>query len=139
MLCNKISIRHVDDKEEFLQAIKAFLWDINDNVKMFTVSSPREALIIFESIMRDVIVSENYLLNVTGIELLEELQKRDDTTHDPFVILSGTYQDEIGIEGRKLGIVYYLRKNVDPDDLFAEFSKLILQFNKKFQSSLSHQ
>ncbi|MHA2295833.1 MAG: response regulator [Candidatus Hodarchaeales archaeon] len=132
MLCNKISIRHVNDKEDFLQAVKAFLWDINDNVQMFTASSPRETYLIFESLMRDVIVSDNYLLNVTGIELLEEMQRRDDATHDPFAILTGAYKDEIGIEGHKLSIIYYLRNNIVPESLFAEFSKVIKKFNKKF-------
>ncbi|MFW9997619.1 MAG: response regulator [Candidatus Odinarchaeota archaeon] len=123
MLCHKISILHIDDEEDFLDMAKTYLEYLNEKMSVDTVSSPRKALQILESRMYDFIVSDQCMPGMTGLELKEELQERG--INIPFLLLSGTRKDEINSKASELGVVSYLRKNVDPETLFRHLSSII--------------
>ncbi|MHA2295836.1 MAG: response regulator [Candidatus Hodarchaeales archaeon] len=129
MTCQKISILHVDDEKDFLALTKNYLENVNENISVDTVSSPREVINILEKRKHDAIVSDLCMPGITGLELHDELQERG--IDMPFIILSGTNKDEMGLTDRLNAKISYLKKHTDVETLYTELSDLILEVTRK--------
>ncbi|MHA2297656.1 MAG: response regulator [Candidatus Hodarchaeales archaeon] len=137
MTCNKISILCVDDEKDFLRLTKSYLENVNEKFQVNTVSSPHEAIRILETKEHDAIVSDLCMPSMTGLELHQELQKRGIST--PFIILSGTSKDEIGMKDREImNKVPYLRKQANSEKLYTTLSDIIAQEMGKNDSAITN-
>jgi DNA-binding NtrC family response regulator len=111
---NSVRILYIDDEEHNLQAFKA---NFRRDFKVFTAISGAEGLEIFEKEPGlNIILTDQRMPNMTGIEFLEEVQKLDP---EPMRILITGYSDiNAVIDAINRGQVYrYLNKPWHYDDL----------------------
>jgi DNA-binding NtrC family response regulator len=111
---NSVRILYIDDEEHNLQAFKA---NFRRDFKVFTAISGAEGLEIFKKEPGlNIILTDQRMPNMTGIEFLEEVQKLDP---EPMRILITGYSDiNAVIDAINRGQVYrYLNKPWHYDDL----------------------
>jgi response regulator RpfG family c-di-GMP phosphodiesterase len=111
---DSVRILYIDDEEHNLQAFKA---NFRRDFKIFTAISGAEGLEIFKKEPDlNIILTDQRMPNMTGIEFLEEVQKIDP---EPMRILITGYSDiNAVIDAINRGQVYrYLNKPWHYDDL----------------------
>lgn len=103
----------IDDEKDNLEALNRLL---RTNFAVSTTTSPFEALKLIQSQDFHVIVSDQRMPEMTGVELLEKAKKlKPDTTR---ILLTGFTEIESVIESINRGNIYrYVSKPWDPEDL----------------------
>jgi two-component system response regulator VanR len=104
------------DTRELLVAIRA-------GFDATCVKSAEEAVTCVESTSFDLYIVDNWLPNVSGISLCEQLRQRDKTT--PILLYSGAALETDLQNAYSAGAQGYLVKPVSPAVLVAEVSRLI--------------
>ena len=79
----------------------------------------REGLAMLRSFQVDLVLCDVNMPQMSGFEVLEELNKCSERPSAPFVFLTGLADEESMIAGRRLGAADYLKKPVDFDALHA--------------------
>ncbi len=97
-------------------------------IHMIEANDGSQALIKLEECRDDigVVISDNYMRLMNGIELFEKMQMIKDFKKIPFILISGDtdLQEDSGLD--KKGIKFYLTKPYTPDTLLFELSKCML-------------
>jgi response regulator RpfG family c-di-GMP phosphodiesterase len=109
----KIRVLYVDDEAHNLQSFKA---TFRRTFEVFIAESGKEGLEIFKNNAIDVLITDQRMPEMTGIELLMEVKKIDD---EPMRILLTGYSDiNAVIDAINKGQVYrYLSKPWQEDEL----------------------
>jgi len=110
---NKYSILYVDDEQSNLRVFNnLFRRDYN----IVTVTSPREALEIIDTRDFDIIISDQRMPEITGLELLSKVKEKN--TLIPTILLTGYTDHEILKEAfNQKNVHNYVNKPFDPDSL----------------------
>lgn len=94
-----------------------FIVETNDNFHVIgEAENGEEALRLLESLTPDVILMDLNMPKMSGLETMEELNKRN--IDIPVVILTTYNEDELMISGLELGAKGYLLKDTGRDHLF---------------------
>ncbi|MDR0784323.1 MAG: response regulator [Treponema sp.] len=122
-----MTILAVDDSTENLIVIKAVL---GDAYELCLVKSGKSALKALERSKIDLILMDIQMPEMSGFELMEELEKQDAYKHIPVIFLTGTIKEDIVSQIKKTSAKGFIEKPVDAKILkekIAFFSKHIRQ------------
>jgi PAS domain S-box-containing protein len=112
-----IQILAVDDDKALCVLTKEILETCED-LKVDSVNSVREAMVVLSSRQYDAIVSDYQMPEENGIELLKELREKGDNT--PFVLFTGKGREDVVIEAFDNGADFYVQKGTETRTVFAE-------------------
>lgn len=119
----KTHIFFVDDDHKTGELMQRFCDDANVSCSIF--QDPTAALNSFSKATStiDVIVSDLQMPGMTGIELLTEVRKIDESI--PFIILTGYANIDNAIDALRLGANDFLKKPFDMDELLILIEKTL--------------
>lgn len=108
-LATDIRVLHVDDDEKLLEATKVALERTEYVECVETVSTAGEALDVLERQEIHCVVSDHDLSEYDGIELLTAI--RDDYPNLPFILFTGTGNEDVASRAISAGVSNYLQKS----------------------------
>jgi two-component system NtrC family response regulator len=110
------SILLVDDEPRILKSLSRSLMDQGHEVT--TTTSPREALALLGRRSFDLLVVDNRMPELTGLELIRELLSSTAPSDRPQILMMTAHATvESAIEAMKLGAFDYLQKPFEVDEL----------------------
>ncbi len=121
---HSINVLHVDDDEAFLIMAKQCL-EMQNTIKVESVLSVNEALVILKKRKFDAIISDYEMNDKDGLAFLRELKAIGNTT--PFILFTGKARDEIAVKALNSGAFRYLDKRGSPAATYAELASCIHQ------------
>ena len=114
----------VDDEVDFLRITKFNLDETNEyGVK--TLSSAKGIVLEIHAFRPDVILLDLVMPGVGGIEACEQLNKDAFGRNIPIIIISALDKDTDKLKAYKAGVVDYLAKSVEKDELVAKIEKAL--------------
>jgi two-component system, OmpR family, phosphate regulon response regulator PhoB len=105
----------VDDEPDISALVAYHL--AREAYRVRTVADGTEALRSVEAEPPDLVVLDLMLPGMSGLEVLQELRRRDETQHIPVILLTARRGEEDRIAGLKLGADDYLAKPFSPQEL----------------------
>ncbi len=118
----KLKILAVDDNGVNLATIEEELKELYD---VITVNSGARALRYLSQEKPDLILLDIQMALMDGIETLKEIRNMDNCSMIPVIMLSAKMERETVIESSKLGILDYVGKPFDPQDLRDRISRAL--------------
>ena len=120
MEAQNIKVMVVDDEEDFLELVKETVRNLGFNV--IAVSSGEEALSIFKNSSDiKVVLTDLVMSGMNGIELVKEARKQGINLN--FIIMTAYGEMESYIEAMNLGVVDYISKPINREQLLHLISK----------------
>jgi len=126
-MADKIKVLYVDDEENNLISFKA---NFRMEYKIFTAISGEEALQILDKQKIDIIITDQRMPNMTGVEFLEMVIEKDS---EPMRILLTGYADMSAvIDAVNRGKIYhYLAKPWDEEEMHTTIKNAYEALKKK--------
>ena len=127
-----IKVLHVDDEEDFIELSRIFLEKYSD--KKIIVEGTTSTERVFDLLAKgnyDVLVSDYQMPNLSGLQLLEKLRKEKNDI--PFIIFTGRGREEVAIEALNLGADYYIKKGLDPKNLYKELALIVTRIAQRWK------
>ncbi|MFA5177952.1 MAG: response regulator [Candidatus Paceibacterota bacterium] len=118
------SVLIVDDNQGFLELIVLYLGNAKYKMEIFTARSAAEALALLKEKRFDIIVSDYLMPEMNGLEFFQEARK---DYKIPFILLTGTDNQEIILKAINLGVDGYIQKG---GNISNRFEELIAQIQK---------
>ncbi|MFA9517403.1 PAS domain S-box protein [Halopenitus sp. H-Gu1] len=103
-----IHVLHVDDEADFGEMVATYLQREDEQIEVYTATSPEEGLEILVDRDIDCIVSDYDMPGYNGIEFLDLVQEEHPTI--PFILYTGKGSEEIASEAISAGVTDYLQK-----------------------------
>ncbi|MDR0410476.1 MAG: response regulator [Treponema sp.] len=122
-----MTILAIDDSSENLIVIKTVL---EDTYELCLAKSGKSALKALERSKVDLILLDIQMPEMSGFELIAELEKQEAYKHIPVIFLTGTIREDIVSQIRKTSAKDFIEKPVDAKILkekVAFFSKHVHQ------------
>jgi two-component system response regulator (stage 0 sporulation protein F) len=120
MEAQNIKVMVVDDEEDFLELVKETVSNLGFNV--IAVSSGKEALSILKNSSDiKVVLTDLVMSGMNGIELVKEARKQGINLN--FIIMTAYGEMESYIEAMNLGVVDYISKPINREQLIHLISK----------------
>lgn len=116
---DKATIMVVDDCDNVLQAIEVYLEDWG--YQPLLARSGAEALELLGSRSVDLVLSDQEMAGMDGLELLKEIKDRDKDL--PFIIMTGYGSIDMAVSAIKQGADDYIQKAYDPETLKASIMR----------------
>jgi signal transduction histidine kinase/DNA-binding response OmpR family regulator len=113
----------VDDEEDTLQFLKERLNE--EGFKTIEASNGKVALEKAAENRPDLILLDIMMPEITGWDVMEQLQKKEDTASIPIVVLSAATSETDKQRGFRMGIRQYLTKPVEIKNLISEIKKVV--------------
>lgn len=113
----------VDDEEDTLQFLRERLNE--EGFKTIEASNGKLALEKATENRPDLILLDIMMPEITGWDVMEELQKKEDTASIPIVVLSAATSETDKQRGFRMGIKQYLTKPVEIKNLISEIKKVV--------------
>lgn len=120
----------VEDNHELRSFLKSQLQPF---YRILEAENGKEGLTIATNKLPDLIISDIMMPEMDGIELLDILKNRTETSHIPVILLTAKSSVESKIEGLNYGADYYITKPFDTDFLMASIENLIKHRKKIFE------
>ncbi|MCK5686865.1 sigma-54-dependent Fis family transcriptional regulator [bacterium] len=117
------SILICDDKANIREILKDFFME--KGFFVFTSGSGEESLELIEKETPDIVVSDFKLPGISGIELVEEIHRRD--SNIPVIVITAFGSIPNAVEAMRKGAYDYLTKPIDYDLLFFVVSRALEQ------------
>jgi PAS domain S-box-containing protein len=127
-----IKILHVDDDSELLFIMKECLEQTGFEVD--SALSVDEALDKMKKITYDAIISDYLIPGKNGLKFLKELREKGNTI--PFIILTGKGLEEVATQALNLGADHYINKNENPELMFSEITKVLINLVERKRTYL---
>ena len=108
----------VDDEIDIREFAKNFFK--KRGITVYTASGGREALEIIEQEKPELVLLDVRMEEMTGVEVLRELRKRNNSTK--VIMVTGVEEPEVMDEVRTLGVVQYIHKPL----ILEELEKVVL-------------
>lgn len=119
---NKMRILAVDDNIINLATIEQ---ELKDKYEVVTVNSGARAIRFLNKEKPDLILLDVQMALMDGIETLKEIRTMDGGALIPVIMLTSKKDRETVIEGTKLGIMDYVLKPFDSQDLHARIDRAL--------------
>jgi glycosyltransferase involved in cell wall biosynthesis/CheY-like chemotaxis protein len=119
-----ISVLLVEDEPEVLELTRLFL-ERDTELSVDACLSVKEALRKLNHKIYNVIVSDYFMPEINGIQLLKTLKFQGIDT--PLIIFTGKGGEEIAIEALNSGAAFYLQKSENPRFQFAKLRRMIYE------------
>ncbi len=127
-----MNILLVDDDTGFLDQAKIFLERCDDEYQVVTCETAAEALDKVEDDEFDIVVSDQMMPVMSGLELLESIRK---SGYDiPFIMLTGKGREEIAMDALNLGADRYIQKGGDPRSQYNVLAREIRQEVERYRT-----
>jgi PAS domain S-box-containing protein len=117
-----IRILVVDDFKEILDMSK-YILETNKDFSVDTALSVQDALELIQKNQYDIIISDYYMPDITGLDFLKTLRSFDKKT--PFVLQTGQGDETIAMDSLKYGADFFLEKGREGSMQFLEFTQII--------------
>ncbi len=105
-----IRVLYVDDEPDHQKLLKLFLEEVEPSIRVESASTPTEVLQMMRLHHYDCVVSDYFMPEMDGIELVKKIKK---TSNIPFIIYTGRGSEEIAETAIGFGIDDYVRKELD--------------------------
>jgi two-component system OmpR family response regulator len=115
-------ILYVEDDPDTREMVRLFLESAG--FKVTAVEHPSVALKLFNQERYDVVLLDNWMPEITGIDLSLQIREIDNIT--PIIFCSGAATKSDADEALSAGAQYYLTKPFDPEDLI-QILRLIIK------------
>jgi len=117
---NNFKILIVDDKIDNIKTIIRLFEESQSDYRLYQATSGYEAKILVEKISFDLIIADWQMPEMSGIELIKELNSNIKTKHIPVIIQTGVMITSNDLEvALNAGAFDYIRKPIDPIELKA--------------------
>lgn len=117
-----IQVLYVDDDPDFLEVVEVIL-ERKGEIAVEICLSGQDALSLLKSGRYDLILSDNRMARMSGIELLGKV--RELYPDLPFILFSGQLPDDLIPKAESMGLTAHLIKHGDPAAQFDELERLI--------------
>ncbi|MGM0509628.1 MAG: response regulator, partial [Thermoplasmatota archaeon] len=116
----------LDDDRPFLDQAKIFLENIDDDMDIEVITSPKNAVEKVEKSSYDAVVSDYKMPGMDGLEFLKNIRSEleDDI---PFIMFTGKGREEVAMKALNLGANRYLQKGGDPKSQYGVLAQAIDQ------------
>lgn len=119
---DKIRILAVDDNVVNLATIEQ---ELQDKYEVIPVSSGRRALKVVRQEKVDLILLDIQMPIMDGIETLKQIRGQENGTTVPVIMLTAKHDRATVLEGAKLGIMDYILKPFDGEDLHQRIERAL--------------
>lgn len=113
------SILFVDDEEKVLDAFRRMLRPFSEAWNVHFLSDSRRALDLVRDYRVDAVITDLCMPFVSGIDLIQELQKQDETKHVPIIVITGYNDRDLKRRALDAGAADLLTRPVQLEDLLA--------------------
>ena len=120
----KRKVMIVDDEEDFLKITKINL-ENTGNYEVQTLSDATEIILRIKSFHPDVILLDILMPKMDGVEVCKMLNQDPAGSRIPIVILSALDTDKDKLMMYKLGVVDFLVKPIEKDELIVKIEKAL--------------
>ncbi|MBY3621370.1 DNA-binding response regulator [Paenibacillus sp. VTT E-133280] len=127
-----VKILVVDDEENILQVIKAYLE--KNNYIVYKADTGRGAIHLFENLQPDLIVLDLMLPDMTGEEVCRMVRK---SSNVPILMLTAKSSEDDMVNGLMIGADDYITKPFSPRELLARVISLLRRTNQREQGNMS--
>ena len=86
-------------------------------LKPLVAADGDDALLIMEEIRPDAVILDRIMPNLDGMSVLKMMRKVNRLKDIPVIFLTAYYAPEYALEAEKLGVVHYLSKPFNPDEI----------------------
>ncbi|MBP1754799.1 MAG: hypothetical protein H6Q59_1197, partial [Firmicutes bacterium] len=126
-----IKVMIVDDEPFIRQGLRILInWEQLGFEVCSEAANGKEALELMADIEYDLIITDIKMPNMSGLELIESTWEKV-SKHTKFIILSGFYEFEYARKAIKYGVVDYVLKPVQKDELIRALENYKEQYFKK--------
>ena len=112
---NQPTVLIVDDDPQVRESLRLLMQSIDMHVETF--SSGDDFLANYRAHDRDCLVVDVHMPGISGIELLERLDK--DHFEIPTIVISGYRDPQVEQRARELGVLEFVKKPFDPKHLLS--------------------
>ena len=124
----ELKILLVEDEEKLASLLKSA---IGDSFYSFHISpNGEEGLEMFKTLSPDIVITDIMMPRMDGLEMSKEIRALNEDV--PIIILSAFSETDKFLNAIDVGVVKYLIKPFDPDELL----EYIRELSKKFESKL---
>lgn len=113
----------VDDSNTNVILLEAIL--SNRGYEIIKTSSVREAMPYLEHNLPDLILLDLLMPKVSGYKFLEDIRKNKHTKNIPVMIVTAVTEKESKIKTQKLGIIDYIEKPINIQELITKVEKTL--------------
>ncbi|MEO1938503.1 MAG: response regulator, partial [Sulfurimonas sp.] len=122
-----LRVLFVEDEEKLSKLLKNA---IGDNFFKFSIAHDgEEGLELFEKIAPDIVITDINMPKMNGLEMAKEIKAIDKSV--PIIILSAFSETEKLLHAIDVGVVKYLIKPFDPDELLEYIISLEEHFGER--------
>jgi DNA-binding response OmpR family regulator len=120
----KKKILMVDDELDFLRMVKLNLED-SDKFEVLALSNANDIIAHLHSFKPDLVILDMVMLGLGGIEICDMLNQDKLGQSVPIIILSALDKDKDKLMAYKKGVVGYLTKPIEKDELIAKIESAL--------------
>ena len=133
---NKSQVLLIDDDPDVLQAYQALLALESDEkgYQIIALNNPSDVGTIITEDWQGVVVSDIYMPQLSGWQLLERLHEKDKNL--PVILITGHGDVPMAIDAMQKGAFYFIEKPVDPERLLQQIDLALTQ--RQTQLALKH-
>jgi len=121
---DKKRIMVIDDEEHFLKMVKLNL-ELTGRYEVLALSTAKDILAHVRSFGPKIILLDIRMPGVDGIQACEILNNDSQAKDIPVIIISGSGEDELKLQAYSKGVVNYLTKPIDTNNLITKIEKVI--------------
>ena len=120
-----VSILLIDDDTDFSETLALKLQQLDHRVQVFDNAEDGLQLLSTKGHGIDLVLVDNRMPNMTGLEFLETLMERD--IRVPAILMTSAHHDQTVIQALKVGAFAYVIKPRADDELIDQFGPIILE------------
>ena len=113
----------VDDEVGFAELLQDLLR--MDDYEVEVANDGQEGLAKIETFTPDIIISDIVMPGLSGFEMFKKVKANAQTSHIPFLFITGFQDERVLAEARKIGIFGILRKPIDIEQIENRVNELL--------------
>lgn len=127
----------VDDEVIICQMLKKLInWQEKGLEVCGMAHSGTQAIEMFETFMPDIVISDVRMPGIDGLQFVKECKRRNSETD--FIIMSGYKQFEYAYTALNLGVLYYLLKPINKQELEETLERILRSRQERLSEEEEH-